>query len=47
MVDGPEGPGPKVDVPLQVLAFIALDEETAKDVEVGLCLSILGFWAGM
>ncbi len=42
IVDGPEGPGLKMDVPVQIVAFIALKEGAAQDVEVGHTLSILG-----
>lgn len=44
MVDGPEGRGPKVDVPLHLISFIAFDEGTAQNVEVGYTLGIfMGF----
>jgi hypothetical protein len=42
MIDGPLGPGPKVNAPLQILAFISLDEGVTRDAEVGFTLSILG-----
>jgi hypothetical protein len=40
MVDGPQGRFPKVDVPLNFVAFIAFDDGAAKNVEVGYTLSI-------
>ena len=40
MVDGPLGRGPKVNEPPQIIAFVALNEGAAQDVEVGLTLSI-------
>lgn len=44
MVNGPEGRGPKVDVPLNLISFIAFDEGPAQRVEVGHTLSIfMGF----
>jgi hypothetical protein len=42
MIDGPSGPGPKVDGPLQIVAFISLNEGATQDAEVGFTLSILG-----
>lgn len=42
MIDGPHGRAPKVDVPLQIVSFIALDEGATKDVEIGHALSIFG-----
>jgi len=42
MVNGSAGRGPKVDVPLQIVSFVAFNEGTAQDVEVGYTLSILG-----
>lgn len=42
MVDGPLGRGPKADVPLQIVTYVAFNERAAQDVEVGLTLSILG-----
>jgi hypothetical protein len=42
MVDGPRGRGPKLDVPLQLVTYVAFNERAAQDVEVGLTLSILG-----
>lgn len=41
IVDGPQGPGLKMKVPLQIVAFVAFNEGTAQDVEVGFALSIL------
>jgi hypothetical protein len=46
MVDGPYGRGPKVDVPLQIITYVAFSERAAQDVEIGVTLSILlGFVA--
>jgi hypothetical protein len=42
MIDGASGRGPKVEVPLQIVAFVAFNEGAAQDVEVGCTLSILG-----
>jgi hypothetical protein len=41
IVDGPQGPGLKMNVPLQLVAFVAFNEGAAQDVEVGFALSIL------
>jgi len=44
IVDGPYGRGPKVNMPLNLIAFIAFDEGAAQNVEVGHALGIfMGF----
>jgi hypothetical protein len=44
MIDGPYGRGPRVDVPPNLIAFIAFDEGAAQNVEVGHALGIfMGF----
>jgi hypothetical protein len=44
IVDGPLGRGPKVNAPLQIIAFVAFNEGAAQGVEIGYSLSIfLGF----
>jgi hypothetical protein len=40
MVDGPDGRFPKVDAPVNFVAFIAFDDGAAQNVEVGYTLSI-------
>ena len=42
MADGFAGRGPKLDAPLNIVAFVAFNEAPAQDVEVGYTLSILG-----
>jgi len=42
IVDGPFGRGPKVDVPPNIVAFVAFNEGTTQNVEVGFTLSIFG-----
>jgi hypothetical protein len=41
MVDGPHGRGPKVDAPLNLIAFVAFADGGAQNVEVGHTLGIL------
>ena len=41
MVDGPHGRGPKMDVPLNLISFVAFADGVAQNVEVGHTLGIL------
>jgi len=44
MIDGPHGRGPKVDAPLNLIAFVAFADGVAQNVEVGHTISIfIGF----